>query len=341
MEADSESAVAVAWLERNRRYVAKARHFAWYSPLQLLTASVLKGLAASQLESSCLARNAITFSVIAMTLTLLLALRPRPVPSTAGWANAVANNALLLIFASLNTANAAIAGGDQRLTNAVVWVSYAAMGAAAVGTALSMARLVVNTFPQFFGTQTPIVTPLLGGESSVGSSSDDVRRGRVARRGGAEADGSGGEIFSPLASVFFGTDAAVDVGILSDSDIISFPAPPSADPLPRPSPLVSDDDEFGAEEVETAASWRSPIIVPTQSEERVGSWRGGSLHSGGGGHFASLSPRERIAVGRLMADFQRYESVREVPRDDHNGQELPPTGEATQISLVQHASHIS
>ena len=62
-------------------------------------------------------------------------------------------------------------------------------------------------------------------------------------------------------------------------------------------------------------------MPPTQEErpsEDAGdsdgaSWRGGALLSGGG-LFASLSPQDRIAVDRLMADFRRYEAVREVPR---------------------------
>ena len=202
-EAHPTDTAAVVWLERNRRYVAKARHYAWYSPLQLLTASVLKGLAAAQTEASCLARNALTLCAVLATLMLLLVLRPRPMPSVAGWLNAVANNALLLICASLNTANAAIAGGDQRLTNAVVWVSYAAMAAAAVGTALSMARLAANTFPHLFGTQTPVAVPLLGGEYQF----DGGVRGRVARFGEEEAGG-----LAALNGVFFGAEAAVVVG---------------------------------------------------------------------------------------------------------------------------------
>ena len=50
------------------------------------------------------------------------------------------------------TANAATAGGSQGLTNAVVWVGYGVLAVGAAGTALSLARALVNAAPGAFGT---------------------------------------------------------------------------------------------------------------------------------------------------------------------------------------------
>ena len=58
-------AAATAWLARNGYYVAKARAFAWFGALQLLSTLVLKGLSAAQTKRSCLGRNIAALAVLA------------------------------------------------------------------------------------------------------------------------------------------------------------------------------------------------------------------------------------------------------------------------------------
>lgn len=185
--------MGVRWLQRNMSYVSKARHYAWYGAFQLMATSALKGLASAQTEATCLGRNVASLAVLGTMLALLVLLRVRPLPSTAGWGLAIVSTALLLVCAVMNTANAVEEA--QVLANAVVYVSYAALGVSGVGTALSLARLVVNAFPSTFGT---------------------VRAETVALEGGwrSDVDGSAGRggFIANLAGLGFGDDAGGGIG---------------------------------------------------------------------------------------------------------------------------------
>ena len=298
---DKPPSEAEAWLAQHRAYVAKARHYAWYSPLQLLTASVLKGLAAAQTEASCLARNAVSLLVLAGTLLLLVLLKPRPVPSAAGWCLSVVSNALLLLCAALNTANAAAAevSASQPLASAVVWIGYAVIAVSAAGTALSATRVVVMAFPQRFGTNPYEPSPFCPDGFAKGGD-----RGPSASEGVATVG---------AALLFGGDDAAVVVGTL---------AVPLLDEVEGDERWSIDDDAPLSGEVSAA----SPLVLPSLPRTPESMPRGTSAgpevsrQSGSteglrryvtaavGPTGGVLSEADRAAAADVIADFRRYEA---------------------------------
>ena len=282
---------AEVWLCRSGRYVAKARRYAWFGALQLGTTSLLKGLASAQTRASCLARNVASLVVLAAMLALLLFLRTRPVPSVAGWHLAVANGALLLACAVLNTANAMEEA--QPLTNAVVYVGYALMALSAVGTCLSAVRLVVNAAPSLFGTERHVPTAADSGGSQL----------RLADMGGG-IDVDDGALALGLALMVGGADvagssqAAVVGGYGVSAADARVPANPNANisRLPAPTPPIG-----------------HPLSQPTAVGGATASARAdaGAIRSNAPNNGEAPRPHaegDAAKVRELLDQFHRYEA---------------------------------
>ena len=248
-----------------------------------------------------MARNVAALLVLAGTLLLLVLLRPRPVPSTAGWCLAVANTVLLLACAVLNTANAVAEA--QALTDAAAFVGYVGIGVSAAGTALSALRAAVNAFPAAFGTEVAVAVPL-----------------RIDGKGRAVAAVvAGGGVFtgSLAGALFFGTDAAVAVGApptLQPPPLVSLAAMDASDQLPSDGPSSSPPRPRLSDPIPPRAAPASPPIPASgpQLESLPPSARplpiqemiGARINVGSDG----LSAFDRAAVEAVLRDFTAYEA---------------------------------
>ena len=162
----------------------------------------------------------------------------------------MASNALLLVCAALNTASAATTGGSQGLTNAVVWVGYGVLAMGAAGTALSLARALVNAAPGAFGTAAAERMAAQRPDRGGGWGWEEGTAAHLTFDFSVDGGGMGGAA-SLLLGIGGGADAATAVqlpaSVPSDRDpearrggVFSTPLLP-----PTPEPFDDGDDDVG------------------------------------------------------------------------------------------------
>ena len=304
------------WLARNVAYVTKARHYAWYFAVHLFATSLLRGLAAAQTEASCLGRNNAALVITALLMGLVVFLRPRPVPSEAGLHVTAASKALLVGCAALNTANAASSseGGQQTLTNAVVWVSYGATAVAAVGVAIKAAHVAVNVLPSLFGTQTaPPPEPQWPAKAHISSNADEDALVAVVlpREGYTNV---------PLIDYAAVTNlATLSEAVANDAD---FDLPVHVDESPIATEHRQDTTLADGAEDEGAAAATGDISI-------VMNLAAGEAHaSRAAAFYPHLPERERGEVQTVLRQFHEYERAMfangGIPIPPPRGAAIPP-----------------